>query len=56
MSSMLRTIGCKVGWHNWRPVGGNVSGAHHKCLYCHKTKRVDTGKPPDAHDKSQTHR
>jgi hypothetical protein len=46
MSSMLRTIGCKVGWHNWRPVGGNVSGAHHKCLYCHKTKSVGTGKPP----------
>jgi hypothetical protein len=54
--SMLRTIGCKVGWHSWEPIVGDIAGAHHKCLYCHKTKRVDTGKPPDAHDKSQIHR
>lgn len=49
MSSMLRTIGCKVGWHTWGPVVGDVSGAHNKCLYCHKTKSVNTGKPPDGH-------
>lgn len=51
--NMMRTIGCKVGLHTWEPVVGNASGAHHKYLYCHKTKRVDTGKPPDAHDKSR---
>lgn len=53
--SMLRTLGCKVGWHSWEPVVGDVAGAHHKCLYCGKTKRVDPGNPPDAHDKSQIH-
>ena len=41
--NMMRTIGCKVGLHTWEPVVGDASGAHHKCLYCHKTKRVDTG-------------
>ncbi|GAA1948679.1 hypothetical protein GCM10009798_04830 [Nocardioides panacihumi] len=53
--SMLRAIGCKVGWHDWGPVGGDVAGAHHTCRYCDKTKRVDTGKPPEAHDKSAIH-
>lgn len=55
--SMLRTIGCKVGWHSWEPlVGGAAGSAHHTCLYCHKTKGVDTGNPPEAHDKSRIHR
>lgn len=54
--SMLRTIGCKLGWHIWEPVVGDISGAHHTCLYCHKTKQVDTGRPPDAHDKYQINR
>lgn len=53
--SMLRTIGCKMGWHVWEPIVGDVAGAHHQCLYCGKTKRVDTGQPPEAHDKSQIH-
>lgn len=53
--SMLRTIGCKVGLHSWEPLVGDVAGAHHKCLYCGRVKRVDTGKPPDAHDKSDIH-
>lgn len=54
--SMMRAIGCTVGWHNWGPVVGDVAGAHHTCLYCDKTKRVDTGTPPEAHDKSYLHR
>ena len=49
--SVFRTIGCKLGWHSWEPVVGDISGAHHTCLYCHKAKPVDTGRPPDAHDK-----
>jgi hypothetical protein len=50
MSSILRTSGCKVGRQSWGPDVGDVSGAHHKCLYCHKTKRVGTKKyPPGSH-------
>lgn len=54
--SLLRTVGCKVGWHSWEPLVGDVSGAHHTCLFCHKKKYVDTGSPPEAHDKSGIHR
>jgi hypothetical protein len=53
--SMLRSLGCKVGWHSWEPPVGDVSGAHLTCLYCRKEKKVDTGRPPDAHDKSHIH-
>jgi hypothetical protein len=55
--SILRSIGCKVGWHSWEPLASDMTGeAHHKCLYCGKVKSVDTGHPPDAHDKSQINR
>ena len=53
--SMLRTIGCKVGWHRWGPIVGDVAGGHRTCLSCDKEKRVDTRKPPEAHDKSGIH-
>lgn len=54
--SMMRTIGCKVGWHSWEPLVSDMAGeAHHRCLYCGKTKTVNTGRPPDAHDKSDIH-
>jgi hypothetical protein len=53
--SLMRTVGCKLGWHAWEPVVGDVAGAHHQCLYCGTIKRVDTGHPPDAHDKSGIH-
>jgi hypothetical protein len=53
--SMLRTIRCAVGWHSWEPPVGEVGGARHTCLYCGRTKAVNTGRPPDAHDKSGIH-
>lgn len=53
--SMLQTIRCAVGWHSWEPPVGDVGGAHHTCLYCGRTKPVNTGRPPDAHDKSGIH-
>ena len=53
--SMLRSVECKLGLHSWEPLVAEVNGAHHTCLYCGTTKRVDTGKPPDAHDKAQIH-
>ena len=49
--SMLQTIRCRFGWHLWGPVSGDVAGAHHQCRACGKIKPVDTGRPPDAHDK-----
>ena len=51
--SMLRSIGCTLGWHSWEPLVPDVAGAHHSCLYCGKTKKVDTGKPPEAHDRGR---
>lgn len=53
--SMLQSIKCKAGWHSWEPLVGDFTGAHHSCLYCGKTKSVDTRKPPHAHDKSNIH-
>jgi hypothetical protein len=49
--TMLQDIRCTFGWHRWGPVTGDVAGAHHQCTYCGKAGFVDTGRPPDAHDK-----
>ena len=49
--SILRTIECHLGWHAWEPLVGDVASAHRQCLYCGKVKKVDTGQPPEAHDR-----
>lgn len=53
--SMLRSAMCRLGWHSWEPLVADVAGAHHSCLYCGTTKKVDTGQPPEAHDKGGIH-
>ena len=49
---MLQGVRCKFGWHHWGPIAGDVAGCHHECTYCRKVKPIDTGRPPDTHDKS----
>lgn len=53
--SVLRGIGCKLGLHRWGSVTGDIAGAHHQCTHCGTVKPVDTGRPPDAHDKLRHH-
>jgi len=53
--SVLRDIGCKFGLHRWGPITGDIAGAHHECTYCGRVKRIDDGRPPDAHDKLGIH-
>jgi hypothetical protein len=30
--SMVRTIGCHLGWHAWEPLVADVAGAHHHVM------------------------
>lgn len=51
----LQAIRCKLALHHWGPVTGDVAGAHHQCTYCGRVRPLDTGRPPDAHDKLDVH-
>jgi hypothetical protein len=48
---MLQGIRCKLGMHKWGPLEGDQWGAHHKCRWCWKVKRIPSGHQPEAHDK-----
>jgi hypothetical protein len=53
--NIWQSVACRLGLHSWEPPVGDTTGAHHTCLYCGRTKRVDDGRPPDAHDKASIH-
>jgi hypothetical protein len=52
---LLQGIRCALFLHRWGPATGDVAGAHHECSYCGRVRPLDTGRPPEAHDKLALH-
>jgi hypothetical protein len=53
--TMIRDMTCKLGLHRWESPEGDDYGAHRRCSYCGKVKRLYPDLPPDAHDRSGVH-
>ena len=53
--SMIRSLACRLGVHRWESPEGDDYGAHRRCSYCGKVKRLYPDGPADAHDHMDVH-
>src|SRR6478752_9911143 len=52
---VLRTIRCKIGWHQWGQLEADYWSAYHICTYCEKARRLPSEHPPETRDHLDLH-